>query len=224
MNLLKNPKVYFVLDLFLNIVFVVVLAFLIRHFVMSPFHVFGPSMCNTINYIDEKCEDGYGDYLIVNEFIYQNFFGKRISDPKIGEIIVFNPPTDASQYYVKRIIGVPGDRIKIENGYVYKYFNGFYEELDESSYLSNENLGKTYGSYGVNAVEFIVPENKYFVMGDNRNRSTDSRQCFSGISRSVCDSNNENAFVPVENIRGKASLVFFPIENMKLLKTAEYDF
>lgn len=224
MNILKNPKVYFVLDLVLNVIFVVVLAFIIRHFIMSPFHVFGPSMCNTINNYDGKCNDSYGDYLIVNEFIYQDFFGKRIADPQAGDIVVFQPPTDLSQYYVKRIIGVPGDRIKIENGYVYKFFNGVYEELDESAYLSDENLGRTYGPFGVNAIEFSVPEGNYFAMGDNRNRSTDSRQCFSGASREVCDSNNENAFVPIDNIRGKASLIFFPFKNAKVLKSAEYDF
>lgn len=225
MNFLKNnPKLYFVVDLVLNVVFVIALAVFIRHFIMSPFHVFGPSMCNTINQVDGECADGYGDYIIVNEFIYQDFLGFSVSEPKAGDIIVFNPPTDSSQYYVKRIIGVPGDKIKVEDGLVYKMFNGEFEEIDETAYLSAENLGRTYGPNGVRPVEFIVPADSYFVMGDNRNRSTDSRQCFSGGYNNPCDSDNPNAFVPMENIRGKASLIFFPFKNMKLLESAEYDF
>jgi signal peptidase I len=221
---LQNAKVKFILDLVLNVILVVALAFFIRHFIVSPFHVYGPSMCSTINNIDNECADGYGDYIIVNELIYQDFFGFRISEPKAGDIIVFTPPTDTSQYYVKRIIGAPGDKIKIENGYVYKEFNGTFELLDESAYLNEDNLGRTYGQTGVSAVEFLVPSNSYFAMGDNRNRSTDSRQCYSGNFRELCNSDNENAFVPIDNIRGKASIVFYPFQNFGLLKSADYDF
>jgi signal peptidase I len=223
MNLIKNPKVYFVLDLLLNIVFVVVLAFFIRHFIVSPFHVFGPSMCYTINNDKGKCADAYGDYIIVNEFVYLDIFGKSLARPSSGDIIVFKPPTDSSQYYVKRIIGVPGDRIKIENGYVYKFFNGDFEILDESSYLSEENLGKTFTQFGLDPVEFLVPEESYFVMGDNRNRSTDSRQCFTGGFGEQCDSDNEFAYVPKQNIRGKAWFIFYPFKNIRFLESAEYD-
>lgn len=223
MNLIKNPKVYFVLDLLLNVVFVVVLAFFIRHFIVSPFHVFGPSMCYTINNDNGKCADAYGDYIIVNEFIYQDVFGKSLAKPESGDVIVFKPPTDSSQYYVKRIIGTPGDRIRIVDGYVYKFFNGDFEILDETTYLSEENLGKTFTQFGLDSVEFLVPEESYFVMGDNRNRSTDSRQCFSGGSGQVCDSDNEFAYVPIENIRGKAWFIFYPFKNMRFLESAEYD-
>jgi signal peptidase I len=223
MKFISNPKVYFVVDIVLNIVLVVALAVFIRHFIVSPFHVYGPSMCSTINTDNGKCTDTYGDYIIVNEFLYQDFFGLSFADPEAGDVIVFRPPTDNTQYYVKRIIGIPGDKIKIENGYVYKYFNGDYEPLDETSYLNSENLGKTYTQYGMNAAEFLVPSDSYFVMGDNRNKSTDSRQCFAGSSREACDSDNSLAFVPKESIRGKAWFVFYPFENIKLLKSAEYD-
>jgi signal peptidase I len=223
-NLLKNPKVYFVVDLLLNIVFVVVLALFIRHFIVSPFHVYGPSMCNTINNIKGECVNDYGDYIIVNEFVYKDFFGWSFSQPRAGDVVVFRPPTDTSQYYVKRIIGQPGDKIKIENGFVYKEFNRTFELLDESSYLNEDNLGKTYTQVGVDPIEFQIPAGHYFVMGDNRNRSTDSRQCFTGGFGVRCDTDNMNAFVPQENIRGKAWIVFYPFENLQVLKSVEYDF
>ncbi len=197
---------------------------MIRTYIMSPFHVYGPSMCDTLNNINGQCDREYGDYIIVNKLVYLDLFGFSISEPKAGDVIVFHPPTHKDEYYVKRIIGVPGDKIKVENGLIYKWFNGSYEELDESDYLNDDNLGATYGQFGTQASEFLVPAGKYFVMGDNRNQSTDSRRCFDGANNKICDSDNEFAFVPKDNISGKAWVVVFPFQNIQVIDTADYDF
>lgn len=220
----NKSKLHCALDIVLNLLLVVLLTFIIRSYIISPFHVYGPSMCDTLNNINGECDREYGDYIIVNKLIYLDIFGLSISDPKAGDVIVFNPPTDTKDYYVKRIIGVPGDRIKVENGLVYKWFDGQYNELDETEYLNQDNLGATYGQFGTNPSEFFVPEGKYFVMGDNRNQSTDSRRCFDSGNRKICDSSNEYAFVPKKNISGKAWIVTFPFQNIQVIKAARYDF
>ncbi len=197
---------------------------MIRTYIVSPFHVYGPSMCNTLNYINEQCDREYGDYIIVNKLLYLDVLGFSFSDPKPGDVIVFHPPTHKDEFYVKRIIGVPGDKVKVENGLVYKWFNGSYEELDESDYLNDDSLGSTYGQFGTQASEFVVPSGKYFVLGDNRNQSTDSRRCFDGANSKICDSENEFAFVPKKNISGKAWIVVYPFENIQVIDSADYDF
>ncbi len=94
-------------------------------------------------------------------------FGNRLayinSDPARGDIIIFYYPDDESEKYVKRVIGLPGETVEIHDKAV--YING--EKLDESEYLGIE----TYGNYG----PYIVPEDSYFVLGDNRSDSLDSR-------------------------------------------------
>ena len=127
----------------LNTLIVIGLAMLIRTYVASPFHVYGPSMCNTLNFIDDQCDDAYGDLIVVNEFIFQNFFGWQVSEPNVGDVIVFRPTENSEDYYVKRVIGVPGDQLKVEGGYVYKLIDGEYELIDESSYLNEDSYGQT---------------------------------------------------------------------------------
>lgn len=220
-NLLKkidlNESVRFFLDLIFNLVVIVVLALLIRTYIVSPFHVFGPSMCDTLNYIDNECVDTYGEYIIVNEISYQSLFGKSLSHPKVGDIAIFKPPADEKgEYYVKRIIGLPGEQIKIEDGLVYKWSEGSFELFDESAYLNSTNLGRTLlPSNG--SKTYTVPENAYFVMGDNRARSTDSRHCFGKVSLAKCNESSEMAFVPKENLRGKAWVVFWPFNKVRTL-------
>lgn len=221
-NLLKKIElsdgVKFVLDLVLNLAIIVVLALVIRTYIVSPFHVFGPSMCDTLNYIDDECVDTYGEYIIVNEIGYQNFFDKSITKPKFGDIVIFRPPGEEvkGQYFVKRVIGVPGEKIRIEDGLVYKWIDGKFEEIDESDYLNSTNLGRTLLP-GNSYKTFDVPEGSYFVMGDNRARSTDSRHCFGKTSNASCDGTNELSFVPKENLRGKAWVVFWPLNKIRAL-------
>ena len=211
-----KSRLYFVVDVLLNLVIIVVLALLIRNFLISPFQVFGPSMCDTLNSVDGECISGKGEYIIVNEAIYQSFFGWRFSEPKAGDIIVFRPPNNDKDYYVKRIIGVPGDKIKIENGVVFKWDRSKFVNIDESGYLNSDNLNNTKNGVGSSNV-YAVPKDRYFAMGDNRSHSTDSRNCFRSSFPSTCTSDNENAFVPIESIRGKAWVVFWPPKSMRAL-------
>ena len=212
----KKGNLYFALDIVVNVVIIVLLAWFIRTYLVSPFHVSGPSMCDTLNKIDGKCVSSYGEYIIVDEFSYQSFFGKEVSSPKFGDIVIFNPPGNDKQYFVKRIIGVPGDKIKIEDGYVYFWEEGEFKQLDESEYLNEDNLGKTFTPNNETRI-YEVPEDKYFVLGDNRNQSTDSRQCFRSAFGSRCTAEHENTYVPEDMLRGKAWVVFWPITNMRAL-------
>lgn len=128
----------------------------IRYFLIQPFFVRGASM--EPNFHD-------GDYLIINEI------GYRFEKPERGDIVVFKYPLDPSQYYIKRIIGLPGETLEIKDGNVIIYNQehptGFI--LDESIYLDRSEI--TYGD-----IKIALDENDYFVLGDNRDASSDSRR------------------------------------------------
>ncbi len=143
----------------------------IRIFLFQPFFVQGASM-------EPNFEDG--QYLIINELGYKNtnigiggkeFFSvKSFKDLQRGDVVVFRYPKDPKQYFIKRVIGLPGERVKITDGKVYIFnkgnLNGFI--LDESGYLpeGTETAG--------DLTEQLGPD-EYFVMGDNRSYSHDSR-------------------------------------------------
>ena len=134
---------------------IVVIALLIvvpiRYFLFQPFFVRGQSM-------EPNFEDG--NYLIVDELSF------RLRDPQRGEVIVFKYPYDPSQRYIKRIIGLPGETVEIEGGKI--FVSG--EILDESNYLSEEVFTPNYSF-----TKITLGENEYFVLGDNRFHSSDSR-------------------------------------------------
>lgn len=160
----------------------VVLAFLIMTFVARTFTVEGPSMRPTL-------EDG--QRLLVDRLTY------RFREPQRGEIIVFRYPANPSQHFIKRIIGVPGDEIYITRGTV--FVNG--EPLDEP-YINGRML--TFRTYG----PIIVEPDSYFVLGDNRNNSEDSRDPRVGL-------------VPRENIVGRALWRYWPVAEMTMFSVPE---
>ena len=123
----------------------------IRLFVAQPFIVSGASMDPTFK---------NGQYLIVDELSY------RLEAPKQGDVIVFRYPKDPSQFFIKRIIGLPGDTVQIKNGQVYVTHGGNTKKLDESYVV---NLGNGPDS------TVTLDSTNYFVMGDNRPESSDSR-------------------------------------------------
>lgn len=129
--------------------------------------------------------------LVNGERLIVNKFVYRFKTPERGEVIVFRYPRDPSRDFIKRVIAIPGDTIEIKDGRV--FVNG---------QLMNENyiLEKTRGSYPL----ATVPEGHIFVMGDNRNNSEDSR--FKDVG-----------FVPYDLIKGKAIMVFWPIDHIKTL-------
>ena len=141
------------------VVIALVIVVPLRVFVFQPFLVRGDSM-----------EPNYhsGDYLIVDQISY------RLRSPERGEVIVLKFPLDVSQRFIKRIVGLPGETIEVKDGKVVVYSNE--EEngrdavvLDESIYLSLDSI--TPGS-----VRIDLKEQEYFVLGDNRPFSSDSRK------------------------------------------------
>lgn len=193
-----------------SLIFALVIALFLRTFVLEAFKIPSGSMIPTLL---------VGDHIFVNKFIYGvrlPFVGKRImkwNEPKRGEVIVFAYPHDQTKDYIKRVIGLPGDTVKVSGQ---KFFvNG--EEIkqgkSEKFYYTDETTGQKRASllYKTNLgdslfdtiyepgrhhpeVEYVVQEDHLFVMGDNRDNSADSRSW---------------GQVPFDNIKGRAILVWW---------------
>jgi signal peptidase I len=133
--------------------------FLIRTFLVQPFLVSGASMVP--NFADH-------DYLLVDELTY--YFRK----PQRGEVIVFRYPNDETTYFIKRIVGLPGDRVEIKDGKV-KIANAEWPDgkIIEEPYLPAQTVTSAHPGAGS---EFKVNEGQYLVLGDNRSFSFDSRE------------------------------------------------
>lgn len=162
-----------------------VIVFLIRWLAFNNYIVDGRSM---------EPNFSHGERVIVNKLIYP------FREPKRGEVIVFLAPEGKD--YIKRVIGLPGERVKVIGDTV--YINGM--PLDEP-YIRDEveKARASGGSYNIGSTEeFIVPDDALFVLGDNRRESLDSRSPFVG-------------FVPLENVKGRADLVYWPIRAFRLV-------
>jgi signal peptidase I len=159
------------------IAFALILALAIRGYVFEPMIVPTGSMIHTIE---------IGDRILVNKYVY------RFREPQRGDIVVFKFPDDPRQTFVKRLIGVGGDVIEIRNGTLYRNNVPVNEP-----YLKEPMLGN-FGPYR-------VPEGHFFMMGDNRNNSKDSRFW-------------ENKFVPRRLIVGKATYRIWPLNRVGPLK------
>ena len=174
---------------FLELVKVAVLAGitigLVRYFIFKPFYVEGQSM-----------EPAFltKEYLIIDEISY------RLTEPKRGEVIVFRAPTVEKDFYLKRIIGLPGDRIRVENNKII-INNSQYPGsiLLEEKYLAEETPG---------AANYTLGPDEYFVMGDNRDASFDSRR-FGPIKR--------NAVIGRTWLRG------WPLDRITIFKARNYN-
>jgi signal peptidase I len=132
------------------------------------------------------------------EYILTNRIGLRFESPSKGDIIVFKAPTDSDKDFIKRVIGVAGDSVMLKEGFV--YVNN--EKQDESSYLGSDL--RTYGgSFLKEGEPVIVPQDHYLVMGDNRPYSSDSR---------------EWGFLDKNNIEGLSFFVYWPLDNIRMVK------
>ncbi len=145
-------------ELFLNFIEILALIILVvlpvRFFLFEPFLVKGQSMePNFYNF----------DYLIIDKFSY------RLHKPQRGDVVVFKPPFDNRVYYIKRIVGLPGEKVVIEESKI-KIFN---KERPEGFFL-NEDYIK--GHYTLGRMEISLGPDEYFVLGDNREVSYDSRK------------------------------------------------
>ncbi len=151
------------------IVIAILLALFIRTFVIQAFKIPSGSMLPTLQ---------IGDHLLVNKFLYGikvPFTGKLlipIKDPKHGDVVVFRFPEDRKIDYIKRVIGVPGDKIEIINKSL--MINGKKVEDSHAHFSSTDNLPAGMSPKD-NFGPIVVPQGKLFVMGDNRDNSYDSR-------------------------------------------------
>lgn len=154
----QKEVLIFLLDSFKILLIALAIVIPVRMLLFQPFMVKGSSM-----------EPNYhsSDYLIIDEFSY------RLREPQRGEVIVFQYPLNPSYRYIKRIIGLPGETIEIKSGEVFvSRNNGEFKKVDESLYLSKK-VQEEWKNTNYNPL--TLKENEYFVMGDNRNNSSDSR-------------------------------------------------
>lgn len=184
--MIKPTLVYF-WELLKVFILAMVIVVPIRYFLFQPFIVKGDSMLPNFN---------SGDYLIVDEISY------RFSEPERGDVVVFRYPKDPTQRFIKRIIGLPGETIEIKDGKItITQTDGSQIILDEDRYLSEEQQ-ITSGS-----VQMAVPDNEYFVLGDNRAYSSDSR--FWGL-------------LPRKDLIGKAFVRLLPVTSFAKITSPSY--
>ncbi len=221
---MANQKPGGLIDNIKTIFYAGLIAVGIRTVAFEPFNIPSGSMIPTLL---------IGDYLFVSKYSYgysrysipfaPNLFNGRIfgSLPDRGDIAVFKWPRDNQTDYIKRIVGLPGDRIQMKSGQLYingtlvpRQAAGDYTDDEQGSrtvarlYMETlpgglqHDIIKMYEEGGLNSTpEFKVPDGHVFAMGDNRDNSSDSRDPGGGVG-----------FVPVENLVGRAEFIFFSID------------
>lgn len=162
------------------------------------------------------------------ELSWKNAQKKEVSEEEIkNKKLVINGTANQSysiriysasgpEYFVKRIIGIPGDTVKIENGRVYIKYVGTEDYIEiEEDYLNEENRNNTYFNQKMADNSFLVPEGSYFLLGDNRNHSNDSRSWFSPIDQ------EHVPYVLARNISGKVMIVLWPLQDVRFIPSAD---
>lgn len=212
-------------DTIRTVLIALLLAMTFRSFLFEPFHIPSGSMKSNLLVGDylfvSKYAYGYSRYSFPFGF---DLFEGRVLDtpPERGDVVVFRLPSNPRIDFIKRVIGLPGDSVQVRDGVV--YINGkplkrdlldeWGEEDTESGKMvsiprykeqlpegKNIKILKQYRYGGAdNTKLFVVPKGKYFMMGDNRDNSRDSRY-------------EEVGFVPYENLIGRAEVIFFSVDD-----------
>ena len=164
----------------LEIVFLALALYLVIQYAVQTVHVLGSSMYATLS---------NNDLLVASKISY------KLHPPQRGDIVIFKPPDPDVRDFIKRVIAVPGDRLRIDHGVV--YING--EVLQEPYLPEKWTYSNTWPATGQ---DYVLPPDHYFVMGDNRNHSSDSR-----------------VFGPIDasSILGKAEIRIWPLDEFGLL-------
>jgi signal peptidase I len=186
-------------EYFESIVIAVILALFVRTWAVQAFKIPTGSMENNLL---------IGDHLLVNKFIFSPTSTPLertllpVRNIRRGEVVVFKYPNEPERDFIKRVIGLPGDTLELRNKKV--YING--EPLDEPyvHFLEPSHEGQEVTSFDVRERygPVQVPRGQYFVMGDNRDNSQDSRFLDGPVG-----------FVPAENLVGRAEIIFFSVED-----------
>jgi signal peptidase I len=180
----------FVFELIKIVVISLVIIIPIRYFLIQPFYVKGASM--EPNFYDHE-------YLIIDEISY------RLHTPQRGDIIVFRYPLDPQEYFIKRIIGLPGEKVEIKDGEVIV----INKEHPEGVVLKEPYLTAGTKSYSTDDAPVTLGDKEYFVMGDNRNASKDSRS-FGPVNQSF--------------LTGRVLLRGWPFNRVNVFETPAYQF
>jgi len=176
------------------IVVAALIALVIRIFLIEPFKIPTGSMRNTLL---------EGDIILVNKLLYGaripviGWRTPEITKPKRGDVIVFIYPEDPKKNFIKRLIGLSGDTVEIKNGTIYINSTPLVDALFNQRYYYNR------GDFGRESQKVLVPENSYFVLGDNSASSQDSRYW---------------GFVPKKNLIGKALLIYWPPQRIRMIE------
>ena len=188
-----------IIEIVIYIVIILTSVVLIRYFLIAPFSVDGSSMEPNLH---------NSELIIINKIGYSNFFGHQIGEPERGDIVVIIPPNDTSKFYVKRIIGLPNEKVEFTNGEVIIRNDNFEQGLRlEEEYLSDDNqYTNPPGGYRNKVV--TLGKRDYYVLGDNRSHSHDSRS-FGAVNRS--------------NIIGKVWFVAYPFEDFRTIHHYNYN-
>jgi len=162
----------------------------VRYYLIQPFYVKGASM--EPNFYDKE-------YLIIDEISY------RFHEPARGDIIVFRYPRNPEEYFIKRIIGLPGEKIQIKDGFTYVYN----QENSQGVKLEETYLPTGDKTYGLNEEIVTLSGSEYYVLGDNRNSSKDSRS-FGPVGKKL--------------ITGRVLLRGWPFNRIDVFSAPEYSY